>query len=50
MARSSSPASFQPLSQGMRWMLFTASALVFTVGIPLFLLFIGAGVWGSEKL
>ncbi|MBA3471172.1 MAG: hypothetical protein H0T53_16170 [Herpetosiphonaceae bacterium] len=38
MARSSSPASFQPLTQGMRRMLFTASFLVFTVGIPLFLL------------
>jgi hypothetical protein len=38
MARSSSPATFQPLTQSMRWMLFTASFLVFTVGIPLFLL------------
>ncbi|HYF63697.1 MAG TPA: hypothetical protein VD886_12835 [Herpetosiphonaceae bacterium] len=38
MAASSSPARFQPLTRGMRRMLFTASALVFAVGVPLFLL------------
>lgn len=36
MSRSPS-ASGQPLTAGMRWMLYAASGLVFSVGIPLFL-------------
>jgi len=38
MSSSSSSTPYQPLTRGMRWMLFTASALVFSVGVPLFLL------------
>jgi hypothetical protein len=38
MSSSSSATPYQPLTRGMRWMLFAASALVFAVGVPLFLL------------
>lgn len=38
MVNSSTPTPYQPLAPGMRRMLYTASMLVFAVGIPLYLL------------